>query len=68
MIGAVRKLLTAQPFVPFAIMTIGGNRYDVPRPGHCAIDPQSSRVVVWFDDGSGLIVAGQHIASLELRH
>jgi hypothetical protein len=29
------------------------------------VDPQSSRVVVWFDDGSGITIAGLHIGSIE---
>ncbi len=65
MVGDVRKLLSARPFVPFTIVTSGGSRYNVPTPDHCGIDPQSSRVVVWFDDGSGITIAGLHIASLE---
>ena len=65
MVNDVRKLLSARPFVPFTIVTSGGSRYAVPAPDHCGIDPQSSRVVVWFDDGSGITVAGLHIASIE---
>lgn len=49
----------------FTIVTSGGSRYNVPTPHHCGIDPQSSRVVVWFDDGSGITIAGLHIASIE---
>jgi hypothetical protein len=65
MAGDVKKLLSARPFVPFTIVTSGGSRYEVPTAEHCGIDPQSSRVVVWFDDGSGITIAGLHIASLE---
>ena len=65
MVGDIRKLLVARPFVPFTIVTTGGSRYSIPTPEHCGIDPQSSRIVVWFDDGSGVTVAGLHIASIE---
>ncbi len=65
MVGNVKRLLSARPFVPFTIVMTRGSRYPVPTPDHCGIDPQSSRVVVWFDDGSGITIAGLHMASLE---
>ena len=65
MIADIRQLLTARPFEPFLIMTSGGNRYRVASAEHAGIDPQRSRVVVWFDDGSSVTVAGLHIASIE---
>jgi len=65
MVGDVKRLLNARPFVPFTIVTSEGSRYSVPTPDHCGIDPQRSRVVVWFDDDSGITIAGLHIASLE---
>lgn len=65
MVADVRKLLGTRPFVPFTIVTTGGNRYPVLTPDHGGVDPQSSRVVVWFDDGSGITIAGLHIGSIE---
>ncbi len=51
MIAEIRQLLSARPFEPFLIVTSGGNRYRVASAEHAGIDPQRSRVVVWFDDG-----------------
>ena len=65
MVPDVRKLLGTRPFVPFTIVTTGGSRYPVPTPDHGGVDPQSSRVVVWLDDGSGITIAGLHIGSIE---
>ena len=65
MIAGIRQLLNARPFGPFLIVTSGGNRYRVASAEHAGIDPQRSRVVVWFDDGSSVTVAGLHVASIE---
>jgi hypothetical protein len=65
MIGDIRKLLAARPFEAFFILTSGGNRYHVPSGEHAAVDPQRSRVVVWFDDGSSVTISGLHITAIE---
>lgn len=65
MIAEVRHLLESGPFEPFVIVTTGGSRYRVPSADHATINPQGSRVVVWFDDESGVIISGLHIASVE---
>ena len=65
MIAGIRQLLNARPFEPFLIVTSGGNRYRVASAEHAGIDPQRSRVVVWFDDGSSVTIAGLHVSSIE---
>ena len=65
MIADVRHFLESGPFEPFVIVTSSGSRYRVPSADHANINPQSSRVVVWFDDESGVIISGLHIASVE---
>jgi len=65
MIADVRHFLESGPFEPFVIVTSSGNRYRVPSADHATINPQRSRVVVWFDDESGVIISGLHIASVE---
>ena len=65
MIADIRQLLNARPFEPFFIVTTGGNRHRVPTDEHAGTDPQRSRVVVWFDDGSSVTVAGLHVAAIE---
>jgi hypothetical protein len=65
MIADVRHFLESEPFEPFAIVTSSGSRHRVPSASHATINPQGSRVVVWFDDESGVIVSGLHIASVE---
>jgi hypothetical protein len=64
-IGNIRQLLKARPFVPFTIVTSGGNHYPVPTPDHADINPRGTQVVVWFDDDSSVTVPALHIAALE---
>ena len=65
MTADIRRLLEARPFVPFSVVTSGGMRYRVASPDHADINPQGSRLVVWFDDESGVICSAIHIANLE---
>jgi len=65
MIADIRQFLQAGPFEPFFIVTSRGSRYRVASADHANINPQGSRVVVWFDDESSVTVSGLHIASLE---
>ncbi|MGH7967449.1 MAG: hypothetical protein ACREIC_01850, partial [Limisphaerales bacterium] len=57
MIADVRHFLESGPFEPFVIVSSSGNRYRVPSADHATINPQGSRVVVWFDDESGVIIS-----------
>jgi len=64
-IGDIRQFLHTGPFEPFVIVTSSGNRYRVPSADHATINPQGSRIVIWFDDESGVIISGLHIAAVE---
>jgi hypothetical protein len=66
MLSQIRDLLKSQPFVPFWIVMTSGQKYRVPTPEHAGFDPQSTRLVVWLDNGSGIMLAGLHIAALDL--
>ena len=66
-IGDIRRHLAKQPFVPFTIVTRSGQKYRVPTPEHAGMDPQSTRLVVWFDDRTGVVLAGLHVSALELE-
>jgi hypothetical protein len=65
MIADVRHFLESGPFEPFVIVTSSGSRYRIPNADHATINPQGSRVVVWFDDESGVIISGLHISAVE---
>ena len=65
MIHDIRQRLNARPFEPFIVVTSGGTRYRIPTAEHAGINPQGNRVIIWFDDGGGVDVAGLHIVALE---
>ena len=65
MIGDLRQHLEATPFEPFTIVTTSGRRYSVATADHIGLNPRGSRVVVWFDDESGVTISGLHIAAIE---
>ncbi|HTL54852.1 MAG TPA: hypothetical protein VL361_04200 [Candidatus Limnocylindrales bacterium] len=65
MISDIRSHLESAPFEPFTIVTSSGRRYLVPSADHASSNPQGTRVVVWFDNGSGVTIAGLHIAAIE---
>jgi len=65
MISLVRDHLEVAPFEPFTIVTSRGRRYPVPSADHASSNPQGTRIVVWFDDGGGVTIAGLHVAAIE---
>jgi hypothetical protein len=65
MIADVRQHLHGAPFEPFVIITGSGHRYRIATADHASVNPSGSRVVIWFDDGSGVTISGLHIAAIE---
>ncbi len=65
MIGDIRQHLEAAPFEPFTIVTTSGKQYPVATADHGGLNPQASRVVVWFANDSGVTLSGLHIAAIE---
>jgi hypothetical protein len=64
MIADVRQLLRAGPFEAFSIVTTNGSRYLVASADHASINPQATRVVIWFDDEGSVTLSGFHISAL----
>lgn len=52
MIADIRKLVSAEPFVPFTIVTADGGQMRVATVDHIAMSPTGKRVFV-FDDEDG---------------
>ena len=50
MTGEIRRLVSAQPFVPFTIHLADGGEVRVPTLDHVYIFPTGSRVIVTHDD------------------
>jgi hypothetical protein len=61
----VNQLLSATPFEPFSIVTSSGRRYPIPTADHAGVSPNRSRVVIWFDDDSGVTLSALHIVAIE---
>ena len=57
MIGDLRRLIAARPFVPFTIHTGDGAQHRVPTVDHIAVAPTGARVVVFADDDSTILVS-----------
>ena len=50
MVADIRKLISAQPFVPFTINLADGGQLRVPTVDHVAVAPTGGRVFVFGDD------------------
>jgi len=46
----IRKLLAANPFIPFTIHLADGGQVRVPTSDHVFVFPQGSRLIVTHDD------------------
>lgn len=64
MIGALRRLIAARPFVPFTIHTADGNQMRVPTVDHIAVSPTGARVIVFADDDSTILVSALLLARI----
>jgi hypothetical protein len=67
MITDIRRLLDARPFEPFFVVSSRGRHYRVASPDHAGINPRGSRLLVWFDDDSEVIVSALHIEAIEME-
>ena len=57
MIGDLRRLIAAHPFVPFTLHTGDGGQMYVPTVDHIAVSPTGARIVVFADDDSVIHVS-----------
>ena len=64
MIGDLRRLIAAQPFVPFTIHTAAGEQLRVPTMDHIAVSPTGARVIVFADDDSTILVSALLISQI----
>jgi hypothetical protein len=67
MIADIRKLIAAQPFVPFTIHSADGAELTVPTVDHVAIPPAGGRVFVFGDDESYEVVSPLLISRLTVN-
>lgn len=50
MTADIRKLIAAEPFVPFTIYTADGKAFRVPTVDHVAVPPAGGRIFIFGDD------------------
>ena len=66
MIGDLRRLIAARPFVPFTIHTASGAQLRVPTVDHIAVSPTGARVIVFADDDSTIVVSALLIGHIAI--
>lgn len=67
MITDIRKLVAAQPFVPFTIHSADGTELIVPTVDHIAIPPTGGRVFVFGDDDNYDVLSPLLISRLSVN-
>jgi len=65
MTDEVRKLIHAEPFVPFLIKTFDGKQYRVKHPDYVAISPKGGRIVVFADEEASTTLSALHMVAVE---
>ena len=66
MIGDLRQLIAARPFVPFTIHTASGAQLRVHTVDHVAVSPTGARVIVFADDDSTVVVSALLIGHIAI--
>ena len=64
MIDDLKLRLEESVFRPFTIVTSSGARYRVASRDHLGFGPNKSRVVVWFDNDTSVLISGLHMTAI----
>jgi hypothetical protein len=64
MTDEVRKLLHAEPFVPFVIKTSDGKQFRVKHPDYLAISPKGGRITVYADEETSTTLSALHVVAV----
>jgi hypothetical protein len=64
MTDEVRKLLHAEPFLPFMIKTSDGKQYRVKHPDYVAISPKGGRITVYADEETSTTLSALHMVAV----
>ena len=65
MTDEVRRLMHAEPFVPFFIKTSDGKQYGVKHPDYVAISPKGGRITVYADEETSTMLRALHMVAVE---
>jgi hypothetical protein len=64
MTDEVRKLMHAEPFVPFVVKTSDGKQYRVKHPDYVAISPKGGRITVYADEETSTTLSALHMVAV----
>ena len=67
MSAEIRKLMHAEPFVPFAIHTADGGVLPVPTVDHVAVSRAGGRIFIFTDDDDYQIISPLLVARLTVE-
>lgn len=67
MTADIRKLIAAQPFVPFTIHAADGSVLRVPTVDHIAVPPAGGRIFVFSDDDTYEVLSPLLVARLSVE-
>ena len=67
MIAEIRKMIAAQPFVPFTIHSADGAELPVPTVDHVAVPPAGGRVFVFGDNDDYEVLSPLWISRLSVN-
>lgn len=65
MTDEVRKLMHAEPFIPFLVKTSDGKQYRVKHPDYVAISPKGGRLTVYADEETSTTLNALHVVAVE---
>jgi hypothetical protein len=65
MTDEVRRLMNAEPFVPFFVRISDGKQYRVKHPDYVAISPKGGRVSLYDDEETTTTLSALHIVGVE---
>ena len=65
MTDEVRRVMNAEPFVPFFVKTSDGKQDRVRHPDYVAISPKGGRVSLYEDEETTTILSALHIMAVE---
>jgi hypothetical protein len=65
MVKEIKRHISASPFRSFTLIMSSGQRYNVPTANHAGLSPTGSQAVIWFNDGSSVMLSTLHMTAIE---
>ena len=65
MLEEIRRRLAENPFQAFNVVSSSGIKYRIASRDHVSFGPRGTRLVIFFDDDSSVVVSALHITAVE---